>query len=267
LDAEDVEHAFRQIRPDWVFHLATYGAYPTQTGLLPAMQTNVLGSLNLAEACRRVGVELMVNTGSSSEYGLKDHAPREDEGLEPNSAYAVTKAASTLVCGYMARTYRIRIPTLRLYSVYGPYEEPTRLIPTLIRTGLCGEFPPMADPDTARDYIYVDDVCDAYLAVATAPDQEPDVIYNVGTGVQTSLRQVVAVAARTLGLKGNPVWNSLAPRSWDTSVWIADSERISRGTGWSPRVPFEAGFGAMVNWARNSPVWHARYAGLTNTTA
>jgi nucleoside-diphosphate-sugar epimerase len=267
LDADDVNRAVRQIRPDWVFHLATYGAYPTQTGLLPAVQTNFLGTLNLAEACRRSGVELMVNTGSSSEYGLKDHAPKEDEGLEPNSSYAVTKAASSLLCGYLARTHHIRIPTLRLYSVYGPYEEPTRLMPTLISTGLEGRFPPMADPDTARDYIHVDDVCQAYLAVAAAPDQEPDAIYNVGTGVQTPLRQVAAVAARTLGLKGEPVWGSLEPRSWDTSVWVADSDRIRRASGWSPRMPFKAGFRAMVDWARNNPVWRARYAGLPVTTA
>src|SRR6185436_2537188 len=114
------------------------------------------------QAGLRVGFEAFVNAGSSSEYGFKDHAPAETEWLEPNSDYAVTKAAATLYCRQVAVSGRLPLCTLRLYSIYGPYEEPTRLIPTLILHGTEGALPALAAPDTARDYVHVDDASEAY---------------------------------------------------------------------------------------------------------
>ena len=76
------------IRPDWVFHLAAYGAYAAQTGFARMVDINLMGCVSLLDACAEVGVEAFIYTGSSSEYGYKDHPPREDEVLEPNSHYA-----------------------------------------------------------------------------------------------------------------------------------------------------------------------------------
>jgi nucleoside-diphosphate-sugar epimerase len=195
----------------------------------------------------------LVNTGSSSEYGFKDHAPSETDWLEPNSHYAVTKASATLFSRYTGQSGRILLPTLRLYSVYGPYEEPDRLLPTVILRGLAGELPPLVQPDVARDYVHVDDVCAAYLSAASGPGREPGAVYNVGTGVQTTLRDVVEVARRLLGIVAQPVWGSLAPRSWDTSVWVADTRKIRSELGWQPRVKFEEGLRRMVEWFTENP--------------
>ena len=143
--------------------------------------------MNLVEAALDVGFEALVNTGSSSEYGFTDHPPSEDERAEPNSAYALTKLSQTMFCRFTAKKHDVHMPTLRLYSVYGPYEEPTRFVPTLIAHGLDRRIPPLASPDVARDFVYTDDVAKAFVLAAERNDTERGGIYNVGTGAQTKL--------------------------------------------------------------------------------
>lgn len=252
-DTDTLARIVAKIQPAWVFHLAAHGAYSSQTNLHQIVQTNVIGTINLVEACLRTGFEAFVNTGSSSEYGFKAHAPSETEWLEPNSHYAVTKASATLFCRYTAQSQHVHIPTLRLYSVYGAYEEPTRLMPTLIVRGLKGELPPLVNPDIARDYVYVEDVNDAYLLAATQPNQELGAVYNVGSGVQTSLREVVDVARQVMGIATEPIWGSMPNRHWDTNVWVSDNRRIQDELGWRSRHTFEQGFRLMVDWLRDNP--------------
>ena len=147
-DAGAVAAIVRRVRPEWVFHLAAHGAYSSQNDWLRMVQTNIVGAMALVEACLQTGFEAFVNTGSSSEYGFKDHAPAEGEWLEPNSHYAVTKASATLFCRHTAQRHGVQMPTLRLYSAYGPWEDPARLIPTLLVHGMHGALPPLANPAT-----------------------------------------------------------------------------------------------------------------------
>ena len=248
--ADSVTKAVGKIRPEWIFHLAAHGAYSWQVDIEQIFQTNILGTIHLVEACLKTGFESFIHTGSSSEYGFKDHAPGETEGLEPNSHYAVSKASATLYCRYTAQAQKANITTLRLYSVFGPHEDPGRLMPTLIARGLKGELPPLVNPDVARDYVYVDDVVEAYLLAATTSAQEPGAIYNVGTGVETTLRQVVDVARRVLELSVEPAWGTMPNRIWDSKVWVSDNRKIRAALQWNPRHDFEAGFRAMLAWYR-----------------
>lgn len=259
-DAPAVMHAVERIRPDWVFHLAAHGAYSWQTKLHRIVSTNVVGTANLVEACLRTGFEVFVNTGSSSEYGLKDHPPAEEEALEPNSYYAVAKASATFLCRYTARSRNVRMPTLRLYSVYGPYEEPNRLVPSLIIHGLRGELPPLTDPNTVRDFVYVDDVVDAYLLAATRRGDDPGAIYNVGSGIQTPLRAIVELARRALGIAVEPLWASMPERAWDASAWVADTRKISGELGWRPVHTIGEGFRRTVDWLRGDQALVGFYA-------
>jgi UDP-glucose 4-epimerase len=252
-DFEAIKGCVRFIRPGWVFHLAASGAYSWQTDLSAMVQTNILGTIHLVEACLETGFETFVNTGSSSEYGFKKTAPSETAWLEPNSHYAVTKASASLYCRYTAQSRNVRLYTLRLYSVFGPYEDPRRLMPTLIRAGLRHELPPLVNPDTARDYIYTDDVVEAYLRAATQSDQEPGAIYNIGSGVQTSLREVVRVARQELGIVAEPEWGSMAQRIWDTSTWVADNQKTVNELGWHLCFTFQQGFHKMVQWYSSHP--------------
>ena len=96
--------------------------------------------MNLVDAALDMGFEAFVNAGSSSEYGFTDHPPTEDERAEPSSAYALTKLSQTLFCRFTAKKHDVHMPTLRLYSVYGPYEEPTRFVPRSLLTDSTDDF-------------------------------------------------------------------------------------------------------------------------------
>ncbi|MFI4989756.1 MAG: NAD-dependent epimerase/dehydratase family protein [Solirubrobacterales bacterium] len=258
-DRDAVRAAVAAAEPEWIFHLAAHGAYSWQTDAAGIFQSNLLGTLNLLESSVERGFDALVHAGTSSEYGLKDHAPGEDEAPEPNSSYAVAKVAATLLCRQLAEQHGLHLSTLRLYSVYGPWEDPRRLMPTLAAHGMRGELPPLVDPETARDFVHLDDVLDAFLLAAAEGAPRPDAIYNVGSGVQTSLRSVVETARAALAIAVEPSWGSHPPRAWDTNVWAANPEKIERELGWHPRVALEAGFATLVDWLRANPRFGERY--------
>lgn len=247
-DNERLAKVVAKIKPEWIFHLAAHGAYSWQTDAREIINTNLLGTVNLLESCAAQGFESFVNTGSSSEYGFKDHPPQEDENPEPNSAYAVAKCAATMYCRQLAQARKLHVPTLRLYSVYGPFEEPNRLMPTIIVNGLKAKLPPLVDPAIARDYVSADDVCEAYLLAAAKKTEQWGEIYNVGSAVQTTLADVVEVARGVLSIKDEPKWGSMPNRKWDTSVWVSSNEKIQSQLGWRVRDDFASGFAKMVDW-------------------
>ena len=247
------------IRPQSVCHLAAYGAYSWQTNAARMIETNVVGTANLVEAAFRVGVDAFVNAGSSSEYGRQDHAPSETEAGEPDTPYGITKAAATAVCASMARANARRIRTLRLYSVYGPFEDPRRFLPSLIVHGCRGVFPPLVNRQTARDFVFVDDVVEAFLLAANDRAGEPGAVYNIGTGVQTTVGDAVDVARRVLGIAGEPVWETMPARSWDTDTWVADARKVSAALGWSARRTFADGLMEMIAWFTQEPAVRERY--------
>ena len=244
----EVGALMRAIRPDWVFHLAAFGAYSTQTGIERMIATNLMGCVSVLDACVEVGVGAFVQTGSSSEYGLKDHPTTESEHLEPNSHYAITKAAATHYCRHVALHHDVNAVTVRLYSIYGPFEEPTRLIPNLILSGLRGELPPLASPRTARDFVYVEDAVSAIIQVAAAASIDRGAVYNVASGLQSSLADVVAIARRLMGIVAEPRWATMKQRSWDSDVWIGSPDRIEHEIGWHPVIGLDAGLGRTVEW-------------------
>jgi nucleoside-diphosphate-sugar epimerase len=252
-NAEKVRAVIVGARPDWIFHLAAYGAYADQTDVDQMVATNISATINLVRACVATGFEAFINIGSSSEYGFKEHAPSEDEVLEPNSDYAVTKASATLYCRSTAIRLRVPITTLRLYSVYGPYEEPKRLIPTLLVRGLEGRWPPLVDPAVARDFVFTDDVTDACLVAATRSGSSPGAIYNIGTGRQTTLGEVVGVVKDLLAIGVEPRWGSMPRRVWDTTSWVADSRRAVAVLDWRPDRTLRAGLTATLDWLQQHP--------------
>jgi UDP-glucose 4-epimerase len=258
-DGAAVHRAVAASGPDWVFHLAAHGAYSWQTDAEGIFTSNVLGTVHLSEACVDRGFEAFVQAGSSSEYGLQDHAPSERELPEPNSLYAVAKASSTLLCGHLAARHGLKMTTLRLYSVFGPWEDPRRLMPTLIARGLRGELPPLVDPDTARDFLHVDDVSDAFLLAAVAPAAKVSTVYNVGSGIQTTIKEVVETAREVLEIGELPDWGSHEPRDWDTTVWLADPGRIKRELGWQPRRDLHSGLEQLAEWLRDRTTLWTRY--------
>lgn len=247
-DAERVVDVTASVRPDTIFHLAAHGAYSWQSDRRRIFDTNLGGAINVLEAAVAQEVGTVVMAGSSSEYGFKDHNPAETEALEPNSDYAVAKAAATLLAGYLGRSESPDVVTLRLYSAYGPWEDPGRLVPTLVSAALSGRLPPLVDPDTARDYVFVADAVDAFIKTAEQAKTVTGRVYNLGTGQQTTLRDIVEAARRLFGVDEEPVWNTMPQRTWDTKVWVADSTRIRTELGWEPRTSLEQGLEATAKW-------------------
>ncbi len=247
-DAKQVADVVGRTRPDTIFHLAAHGAYSWQRERRRIFDTNLGGTINVFDAAVAQGVGAVVLAGSSSEYGFKDHSPAETEAPEPNSDYAAAKAAATLLAGYIGRSESLNVVTLRLYSAYGPWEEPDRLVPTLVSSALAGRLPPLADPDTARDFVFVADVGDAFVKAARRANTATGQIYNLGTGRQTTLREIVETARQLFGVKEEPVWNTMPRRTWDTKVWVADSARIRIELDWEPETSLEQGLTATAEW-------------------
>lgn len=250
LEAEPVRQIVLETRPDEVYHLAAYGAYPEQDDLRQALMVNLIGTLNLLQPCLEAGVGAFVNAGSSSEYGFTDHPPREGEAPLPNSGYAVGKASATLLAGHFGRQTGARIVSLRLYNIYGPYEEPTRFIPRLVLAALKGKLPPLVSAEVARDFTYVEDAVAAFLLAARHPSVRPGDIFNVGTGVQSTIGSAVDTCRRLLAVSREPVYASMPRRDWDTSVWVCDRSLVTQRLGWQPRHDFESGLARTIEWFR-----------------
>jgi nucleoside-diphosphate-sugar epimerase len=229
------------VAPDWVFHLAAHGAYSWQTEARRICETNLLATIELADTAERCGVKAFVHAGSSSEYGFKEHPAQEHERIDPNSTYAVTKAAATSYCCHRAREGSLPAVTLRLYSVYGALEDPRRLVSVLLTQGLQRCLPPLVSPDTARDFVYVGDVCDAFVLAAERASGVAGEIYNVGSGSQTTLRELVQCVRELLEIPVEPSWGTHAQRKWDTEIWCADTTRIARDLGWQAKTDIKDG--------------------------
>lgn len=252
-DYHALRSTIRHIRPHWIFNMAVHGAYSSQNDFHEMVRTNIEGSWNLFKVVEGTSIEALVQAGSSSEYGYKDYAPAEDDRVDPNSLYAITKACSTHLCQYAAGLTGAPLVVLRLYSVYGPWEEPTRLIPSLLVKAMSGKWPSLTNPKTARDFVYIDDVMRAFELAARKAHQYSGQIYNVGSGLQKSLGEVVNDVGQLLQVPEKPMWGMMRDRSWDTNVWIADARKIHKHLGWKPRHDFRAGLEKTLDWFQSNP--------------
>lgn len=247
-DEESVRGVVEVTRPEIVFHLAHYGGNRGETdkGTIHAVIEG--GTRALYKAIESVGICPVVHAGSSSEYGPKKEAMREDMPLEPDTAYGAAKAEATLLGEKLRREKNIPITTLRLFSVYGPYESPGRFFPSVICTLLRGEKPKLSSASTVRDFTYVDDVVEAMLL---APERESGV-YNIGTGVETNLLDAYEAIRVAVGSNTAPEWGTIEGRSFDSASWKADTSHTQNSLGWRARMSLSEGVFHDVEWFRNN---------------
>ena len=253
LDEPSIRKALTTARPDVLFHLAAYGVQPMQKDTEMLFRSTLFSTMKLLDCAKDVGVGMCINTGSSSEYGTKDHPMREDEILEPNTPYAMAKALQTLYCQWFAKEEILPVITLRLFSVYGPYEEATRFVSTLVTKALKHEDIPLANPTNARDFVYIDDVIDAYRAAATKP-QLSGQIFNVGSGVQSTLQEAFDLATHLSKSTSKPLFGEYKNRTFDTTTWVADMSKTHTQLGIFPKFSLEDGLQATIDWMRKSHV-------------
>jgi len=244
---EKLRDALREIRPDFIFHTAAYGGSADQEITEKIIETNVTGTVNVARSCRDIGVSLMVNTGTSSEYGIKNSAMDESALLEPVTEYGASKAAATLFCRSYAAAYNLPIVTLRLFSPYGRYEQKSRLVPSVILAALQKFNPRISSRRFVRDFIYIDDVLDAYESALSLRKPSGE-IYNIGSGRQHSVGEVVD---GIIGILGNEVtYETGVPQAWknEPAFWQADIQKAKSELHWEPGYSLERGLTATVDW-------------------
>ena len=247
LDYEKLESIILDIEPEIIFHTAIYGGYPFQKDIKKIIESNFIGTVNLVNACKKVDFELFVNTGSSSEYGIKSKPMTEEDILEPVNDYGVSKAAATLYCQAVAIREKIPVVTLRLFSPYGYYEEPTRLIPSVVISCLRGINPEVSSPNSVRDFIFIEDVMDAYMKVMKTSDIGGE-IFNIGYGKQHSVREVVNMIVELTGNNVRPEWRSVPKRAIEPNVWQADITKAKNVLKWEPEHNLEKGLAKTIKW-------------------
>ena len=249
-------HGFIQrVQPLAIFNCAAYGAYSVQDDPQRIFDVNVLAVRHLLEAVRGLaGFQAFVQAGSSSEYGFNCSGPNEDASAEPDSEYAVSKVAATQLVRMYAKKYGVPGWVLRLYSVYGPYEDFSRLIPNLLGHAQERRLPPLVSPHTSRDFVYVTDVVKVFEAVlAQAARLEPGEVFNVGSGVRTTLAELVQIVRELFEVRAEPAWGTMPDRAWDHPEWFADPSKAARVLGWRSSVPLRAGLSAFARWIDDNP--------------
>lgn len=263
-DADHVRTVVQQINPEAVVHLANVGVYTGISGAdRDVIETNFLATVSLIDACRnQPRCSRFVNVGSSSEYGRKRQPLREGDACEPESSYAVAKCAATQYAAMVGRNHSWPIVTLRLFSPFGPFDDYRRLIPYVVAHASAGRPLRLASPFNARDFVYIDDVTDAIVAALTVDGVGPGEVVNIGSGSQSTVKDVVDHLLAIVGAGSVDVaWNNVTPRPWDTDYWQADVTRARDVLQWVPRVSMREGLAAFVDWYLRHADLYARWFG------
>jgi dolichol-phosphate mannosyltransferase len=252
-DIESVKKAVKSLKPMTVFNFAAYGAYARQSDAESIHNTNYTGTFNLLRALSDTGCSAFVQAGTSSEYGLNSAAPKETEELVPNSDYAVSKAGAGLLIKYYGKTLNFPCVNLRLYSIYGPWEEKDRLIPTLIAAGMQGKYPNLVNKDISRDFVYVDDCNSAMVRAAlTICRTNPGISVNIASGIKTTLEDIAKTSGKLFGIREAPVFGTMSNRKWDLSNWFGDTGMAKELMGWTAATPFEEGLRLNIKWEEHT---------------
>lgn len=238
-------------RPRTVFNCLAYGAYSFQADVSLTYRTNVDLTARLVESLQERQVHRYVHAGSSSEYGDNASGPTEDAALFPNSHYAASKGAAAGLIYFAGKKQGFPGVNLRLYSVYGPYEDSSRLVPTAVLNGLQKVPSQYVDPSVSRDFVYVDDACEAFIdAALNLPEHSYGESYNIGSGVQTTIGQFAELCRDMFELPDPPEF-SMPNRKWDVSGWFANPAKARNELGWTARVPLREGMKRMADWCRS----------------
>jgi polyisoprenyl-phosphate glycosyltransferase len=248
-DPAAMKNLVETVAPQTVFDCVAYGAYSFESDPVLIHQTNYQSIVNLTNLLAQRPFSAFVHAGSSSEYGENSAAPAEDSVCEPNSHYATSKVAAASYLRYMGKQRSFPCASLRLYSVYGPLEDTSRLIPNLLREALRGKLPPFVDARTSRDFVHVDDVCAAF--VMTAVQMHPQLYgesFNIGSGSKTTIAELADLARRVFAVNEEPRFGSMEGRAWDLPDWYSNPQKARDVLGWKSTIGLEEGLRSAAEW-------------------
>ena len=246
---EKLHQIVKKITPDYIFHLARYGNLPQEDDINKMIDVNLKGTINLIDAVKGNPFKLFINAGSGDEYGVKETAMRETDLLEPVNNNGVVKSATTLYCQKEAIRNALPIINLRLFTPYGYFEGENRLIPAVILSVLEEHPIKVSNSAYVRDFIFIEDVVDAYLHAVKMRHTYGEV-YNIGSGKQHSVGEIVQMIQKITRSKSNVQWGAVArqARYIEPSRWEADISKTKRVLKWESKNTIEVGLTKTIEW-------------------
>jgi UDP-glucose 4-epimerase len=241
-------------RPEVIFHLAAQISVRHSVDDPPFdASVNVVGTVRLAEAARRANVRKVVHTSSGgSIYGTPPSYPTsEDAPTDPTSPYAASKVAGEVYLNTFRNLYGLECSHIAPANVYGPRQDPhgeAGVVAIFAQALLAGRPTKIfGDGTDTRDYVFVDDVVDAF--VRASGEAGGGQRFNIGTGVETSVRQLHTAVASAVGAPDDPEFHP--PRLGDLRRSCLDISRAESVLGWRPTVKFDDGVARTVEFFRD----------------
>lgn len=241
-DAAATDRLVRSVQPDLIFHLAARNVGSRDRDVvLPVMRSNLIGSVNLMTATLQAGGCRIVLAGS-----MEEPAAGEDHQA-PSSPYAAAKLASREYAEMFHALWGLPVTVLRIAMAYGPGPvDPQKLVPYVTTSLLRGRTPQVTSGERLVDWVYVDDVVDAFLAAGSS-DRSIGATIPIGSGIPVSVRATVDLIRELVGTNVQPAFGALADRPLDRAR-IADTGPAESLLGWRPRTSLRNGLTATVRW-------------------
>jgi UDP-glucuronate 4-epimerase len=250
----DLEGLFAANTFDMVIHLAAQaGVRYSLDAPHKYAESNLIGFVNVIEACRQHGVSRFLFASSSSVYGNRSDGPFSENAVtdEPESLYAATKKANELLAFSYAKQFGIQCIGLRFFSVYGPWGRPDMAYFSFTKKILKGETIPVFNRgEMVRDFTYIDDIVDGVHQLIHQLDHLPNYkIYNLGNNHPVKIMAFIESLETALGQKANI--DFLPMQAGDVVFTCADISTAQRDFGYKPKTELNEGLMAFVNWYRN----------------
>lgn len=250
------ENSFKKI--DTVFHLAALSdIVPSITHPRNYYESNVTGTLNVLEFSRKHKIKKIVYAASSSCYGIpKKYPTDENEILNPEYPYALTKKLAEDLVLHWSNVYKLNCTSLRLFNVYGPRVKNLNDYGAMFGIFLAQKLAKkpltvVGNGKQSRDFTYVTDVCEAFYKAAKIDTKQINQIFNVGSGATIQINKIVKLL--------NSEKISIPKRPGEPEKTFADIKKIKKYLKWKPKIKIEEGVAIMLeninNW-RNAPIWN-----------
>ena len=250
-EKDRLEACLGEVKAEYIFHMSAYGVNHRNNNYQEAVNTNIIGTINLVDALSCIGCTRIINAGSGMEYGCYEGKINETVRLNPNSIYGSTKASSTIIAHQIAAENGISLVTVRPFWVFGEYEDGNRLFAHIILSILSGNDVRLTLCEQYRDYCYVGNIVDGFLMSALC-DGTSNEIFNIGNGASYPLRYYVELLFRYLKSDKKPMFGTVPYRENDLSTTEPNVGKIRGLIGWEPRVGLEDGIERTARWYKDN---------------